>query len=141
MARPDQPMQLDRAIRQVDALLPPHAHRGGPRERFWTTRDGQFRVTLHDGESLGMGVVSFGTGLWHVTVPRTGAGLDALTVCMVLAGAIDAPRTGSTTVVERGGAFSFVTVNRDGDLENYPGAEAFALGVQLVEQSGLTGRY
>jgi hypothetical protein len=139
------PLSPRRAHDLLDALLPPHAqHAPGSNEWVWTTRDGHYRVNVHSNTDVPPGgaiTLNAVDTPWHVTVPRTGAGLDALTVCMVLAGAIVAPRPGSTTVVERGGASTVVSVNHNGNLTNYPGAEAFALGVALVEQSGRTGRY
>jgi hypothetical protein len=70
-----------------------------------------------------------------MTVPATVAGLDALVVAMVLAGAIEAPEPDSLVSTKGGGTRVEVT-SQSGSRYVHTAAGAFATGLALIERAG-----
>lgn len=124
----------DRLDKLLDGILPPWRDKTGYRHR-WTTPRGLFSVETATAGRLSA-VCEFSGPTWAMTVPATVAGLDALVVAMVLAGAIELPREHG---VQIDAALRLVRLTPQGGNQApvlFDAAGAFAAGLKLIETAG-----
>lgn len=125
-------MGAQRFDKALDDILPAWRHKAGQRHA-WTTPRGAFWVEVK-ADKPGRPVAAFSGESWNVTVPTTVAGLDALVVVMVLAGAIGAPERGHVLGIEV--KAPWVSATGPGCAHAHTPAEAFATGLAFIEAAG-----
>lgn len=128
-------MGAQRFDKALDGILPAWRHKTSQRHA-WTTPRGAFNVEVRaDGAGS---FATFSGGTWGVQVPATVAGLDALVVAMVLAGAIEQPPTPMPVATANGSSVTLACVEPGSKGLYYTPAGAFATGVALIERAGHT---